>query len=76
MNEYDPAAAALLFPSTQWQKPLTCGPDGGNCVEINLGVEGVVGMRDSKLPGSPVLIFSDDEWREFLGTAATGRYDR
>ncbi|WP_199439917.1 DUF397 domain-containing protein [Umezawaea beigongshangensis] len=76
MREYDPSDATGLLPAESWEAPQRCGPNGGNCVEVNLAVDGVVGLRDGKLPSSPVLLFDDDEWRAFLETARSGRYDR
>jgi Domain of unknown function (DUF397) len=38
----------------------------GDCAEIGCG-EGVVGVRDSKLPVSPVLEFTPAAWTRFVG---------
>jgi hypothetical protein len=76
VQRYEPAAAVDTFPVADWQPPEFCGPNGGNCVEVNLGVTGMVGLRDSKLTGSPVLVFDDDEWAAFLSSARAGQYDR
>jgi hypothetical protein len=76
MKRYEPAAVAETFPAGEWQLPEFCGPNGGNCVEVNLGVAGMVGLRDSKLSAGPVLVFDDDEWTAFLASARAGQYDR
>lgn len=40
--------------------------DSFNCVEVHRGPLGVQ-LRDSKLgDASPILTFTEDEWREFL----------
>jgi len=56
-----------------WRKSSRCGA-GGSCVEVALG-ESVVGMRDSKLSDSPVLMFGADQWRGFLTDLRAGRFD-
>ncbi|HEX3788001.1 MAG TPA: DUF397 domain-containing protein, partial [Pseudonocardiaceae bacterium] len=38
----------MVLPDGNWLRSTFCGPNGGNCVEVNLGVAGVVGVRDSK----------------------------
>ena len=61
------------FPVDGWRSATRCGPDGGNCVEVNLaaahdtahGID-VVGIRDSKPAVSPVLVFTGTGWRSFL----------
>lgn len=60
------------FPVDGWRSASRCGPDGGNCVEVNLaardtagGIE-IVGVRDSKPVAGPVLVFAGSGWRSFL----------
>jgi len=76
MKSYDPNSASDLFPNADWQRPAACGPNSGNCVEVNLGNDGLVGLRDSKLPDSPILVFDDTEWDAFLDSARSGRFRR
>ncbi|GGN29258.1 hypothetical protein GCM10011609_86150 [Lentzea pudingi] len=84
MNTYDPHAVAALFSARDWERPdacagkhpSACGDNGGNCIEINLGTDGIVGMRDSKLQESPILIFTDEEWAVFLQSARAGKLSR
>lgn len=64
------------FPSDAWRTASFCGPNGGNCVEVNLGVAGVAGLRDSKLVAGPVLAFDGAEWAAFLSEAKSSRFDR
>jgi hypothetical protein len=74
MNRYDPFRTTG-FAAADWEKPWACGGDGGNCVEVNMSPSGSVGVRDSKLPDSPVLVFSSAEWKDFLCSARAGQYD-
>ncbi|MFE3002228.1 DUF397 domain-containing protein [Nocardia sp. NPDC059246] len=48
--------------------------DANECVEIAFIGEGarVVGVRDSKDPGGPVLVFSGEQWDRFLGSGIWG----
>lgn len=58
------------FPVDGWHSANRCGPDGGNCVEVNLAAHAggidIVGIRDSKPVAGPVLIFGGKGWRSFL----------
>ncbi|MFF4289752.1 DUF397 domain-containing protein [Streptomyces sp. NPDC001633] len=49
--------------------------DGGedNCVEVADGFSGVVPVRDSKDPDSPVLCFPAAAWSSFIQTVKGGR---
>jgi hypothetical protein len=76
MDSYEPAMPGDTFPRHTWETASFCGPNGGNCVEVNLGRPGHVGLRDSKRGAGPVLAFAGREWGTFLATARTGRLDR
>jgi hypothetical protein len=41
---------------------------GGDCVEIAHLEGGMVGVRDSKNPTGPALIFTPNEWDTFVAT--------
>lgn len=57
------------LPADGWRTAQRCGPNGGNCVEVNLGSRtGVVGVRDTKPAASPVLVFGAAAWSAFLST--------
>ena len=56
------------LPATGWRKAGRCGPNGGNCVEINRGAAGVVGVRDSKNAAGTPLLFDTESWTAFLDT--------
>jgi uncharacterized protein DUF397 len=46
----------------------------GNCVEA-AAASGVIVIRDSKDPHGPVLRYSSDSWRSFLGETRLGYFD-
>lgn len=56
-----------------WFK-ATFSDNGGGCVEVALGADGVA-VRDSKDPEGPVLHFSDEEWGAFLAGVHAGEFD-
>ena len=43
----------------------------GHCVEAGCGPSGV-GVRDSKDPASPVLVFRGEDWSAFLSAVKLG----
>lgn len=56
-----------------WFK-ATFSDNGGGCVEVALGADGVA-VRDSKDPDGPVLRFSDQEWGAFISGVYAGEFD-
>ncbi|TNC22876.1 DUF397 domain-containing protein [Amycolatopsis alkalitolerans] len=72
---YDPETAAALFDEGRWEKSFASEPNGGNCVEVNLGSSGLVGVRDTKLQASPVFVFDVGEWDAFLAGVKAGQFD-
>lgn len=46
------------------------------CVEAAHLEEGLVGVRDSKNPDGPALVFAPGEWDAFLSGAKSGDFDR
>jgi hypothetical protein len=76
MDSYGPATTGDIFPHDTWQTASFCGPNGGNCVEVNLGRPGHVGLRDSKRAAGPVLAFAGREWGAFLVATGNGSLDR
>lgn len=59
-----------------WRTSSFCGPNGGNCVEVNYGPSRVIGVRDSKPSVRPVLVFVASHWASFLADARGGRFNR
>ncbi|MEV6149708.1 DUF397 domain-containing protein [Nonomuraea sp. NPDC052129] len=58
-----------------WRKSTRSGPDGGNCVEVAELSEGRRGVRDSKNPSGPALIFTPGEWSAFISGVKDGEFD-
>jgi hypothetical protein len=57
-----------------WRKsPWSNG--GDNCVEVAISPDGHVGVRHSKHPDQPPLIFNRGEWAAFLAGARDGFFD-
>jgi hypothetical protein len=48
----------------------------GNCAEVADLKNGEVGVRNSRDPNGPVLAFTGEEWRAFLGGVRNGEFDR
>ncbi|BDT86326.1 DUF397 domain-containing protein [Nocardia cyriacigeorgica] len=46
------------------------------CVEVAHLDNGVVGVRDSKNPSGPALVFAPAEWDSFLTSTRKGDFDR
>ncbi|GAA0915369.1 hypothetical protein GCM10009560_09630 [Nonomuraea longicatena] len=58
----------------EWRKSRFSN-NGGDCVEVASNLPGVVGVRDSKDPTGPALIFTPSEWSAFLRGAKSGEFD-
>ncbi|MER7668791.1 DUF397 domain-containing protein [Kitasatospora sp. NPDC096128] len=56
-----------------WRKSSFSGAQS-NCVEIAIGVVGVVPVRDSKDLGGPVLLFPADAWASFVAGVKSGEF--
>ncbi|HEY0699327.1 MAG TPA: DUF397 domain-containing protein [Micromonospora sp.] len=50
----------------RWRKSTKSGNNGGDCVEVADNLPGVVGVRDSKDPAGPALVFQPAAWRAFV----------
>ncbi|MEV7008763.1 DUF397 domain-containing protein [Streptosporangium sp. NPDC051022] len=59
----------------EWRKSSHSGNGGADCVEVADNLPGVVAVRDSKDPHGPVLSFSPDGWRGFVGGIKGGEFD-
>ena len=55
----------LDLQTADWIQSPYSGPDGGDCVEIAKLRNGQVGVRDSKNPDGPALVFTPTEWNAF-----------
>ncbi|MFD0365435.1 DUF397 domain-containing protein [Nocardia sp. GCM10030253] len=47
-----------------------------DCVEVAFLEGGVVGVRDSKNPSGPALVFTPSEWDAFTGGVQDGEFNR
>ncbi|WP_327147294.1 DUF397 domain-containing protein [Nocardia sp. NBC_01329] len=59
----------------RWFKSTKSG-GGRDCVEAAHLYGGYVGVRDSKNPTGPALVFTPSEWDAFIGGAKDGEFDR
>ncbi|WP_327023695.1 DUF397 domain-containing protein [Micromonospora sp. NBC_01739] len=50
----------------RWRKSSRSSGNGGDCVEVADNLPGLVGVRDSKDPTGPALVFTPTAWRAFL----------
>ena len=57
-----------------WRKSRR-SQQSGACIEVARNLPGVVAVRDSKNPNSPVLIFAPHEWQSFIGELKAGEFD-
>ncbi|MBF6059833.1 DUF397 domain-containing protein [Nocardia terpenica] len=62
-------AGALWFKSSR-------SSTGGECVEVAHLSSGRVGVRDSKNPTGPALVFAPAEWDAFAAEVKDGEFDR
>ncbi|MFI2584878.1 DUF397 domain-containing protein [Streptomyces rochei] len=63
------------LPENLWFKSSYSGSQG-DCVEVAWLTNGAVGVRDSKNPTGPALVFAPDEWDAFSAGLKAGRFGR
>jgi hypothetical protein len=66
MTTLDPAGAT-------WRTSRRSGGQG-NCVEV-ADTPAAVGVRDSKDPSGPVLVFARSQWQAFVDGVKSGDFD-
>ncbi|MFI6040297.1 DUF397 domain-containing protein [Nocardia sp. NPDC051321] len=49
---------------------------GGECVEVAFLDGDLIGVRDSKNPTGPALVFTPTEWDTFTARITTGEFNR
>jgi hypothetical protein len=59
-----------------WVKSSYSGSQGGNCVEVAIGMRGQLLVRDTKDREGAVLAFPSHLWQEFAAKVKAGRYGR
>ncbi|MCG5469196.1 DUF397 domain-containing protein [Micromonospora sp. LAH09] len=57
----------------QWRKSTRSSGNGGDCVEVADNLPGTVGVRDSKDPAGPALVFGSAAWQAFVVMAKAQR---
>jgi hypothetical protein len=61
-----------MEPDMRWRKSSYSGSEGGDCIEVAVGLSSVAPVRDSKDPNGPALTFAADEWRVFVADLRAG----
>jgi hypothetical protein len=56
-----------------WRTASRCA--NGNCVQVATLPSGQVLVRDSKNPAGMPLVFTPEEWRDFLAGVRDGEFD-
>ena len=69
----NPSGCCAEVSLPRWRK-ASASAYNGSCVEFALLPAGMVGLRDSKDPGGPVLAFTPDEWTAFLDGVGKGEF--
>lgn len=65
----------MRTPNAEWFKS-SYSSHSTECVEVAFLDHGMVGMRDSKNPTGPVLVFAPGEWDAFTEGVTDGEFDR
>jgi Domain of unknown function (DUF397) len=58
-----------------WRKSSYSGSNGGGCVEVAQFPGPAVGVRDSKDPEGPRLVFAPDDWSAFITGVKAGEFN-
>jgi Domain of unknown function (DUF397) len=58
--------------SLTWRTALNC--DGGACVQVAADQHSIL-IGSTRQPDGPVLVYSPDEWREFVAAIKKGDFD-
>ncbi|MGW6506581.1 DUF397 domain-containing protein [Streptomyces niveus] len=62
----------IRVPEKAWRTSSYSGSNGGECVQVAVGIPGIVPVRDSKNPTGPVLALSPAAWAHFVAYAVGG----
>ncbi|MEU8142349.1 DUF397 domain-containing protein [Nonomuraea sp. NPDC048901] len=63
------------FATAAWRKATASSGNGGNCVEVAPLSDGRVGVRHSRHPEGPVLVYTQAEWDAFRDGMSKGEFD-
>ncbi|MFC4589171.1 DUF397 domain-containing protein [Sphaerisporangium corydalis] len=63
---------ATRYSDLAWRVARDCNTS--NCVTVAV-TDGMVAVRDSKNPDSPVLLYTESEWQAFINGAKNGEFD-
>ena len=66
---------SMGLPEASWVKS-SYSNSTGECVEVAWLRGGGVGVRDSKSPDGPALMFAPEEWDAFAAELHNGGYDQ
>jgi hypothetical protein len=58
--------------NADWRTSRSCS--NGSCIEVAT-IDNLVGIRDSKNPDGEVLLYTVNEWKDFLAGAKNGDFD-
>ncbi|MFC9894294.1 DUF397 domain-containing protein [Nocardia sp. NPDC127579] len=61
--------------AAQWFKSRRSGASK-DCVEVAFLETGRVGVRDSKNPSGPALVFTPGQWTAFTASVGSGAFER
>lgn len=65
-------STSLELSDATWRKSSYGNGEGGACLEVADGFDGVMPVRDSKVPGGPALLFSGGSWGAFVAAVRGG----
>ncbi|MGW4090887.1 DUF397 domain-containing protein [Nocardia sp. NPDC004750] len=68
--------AEVDLPGAKWFKSSRSSGGEGECVEVAHLGGGMVGVRDSKNPTGPALVFTSGEWSTFTAGVVDGEFKR
>ncbi|MEV8397446.1 DUF397 domain-containing protein [Streptomyces niveus] len=61
-----------MIANQAWRTSSYSGSNGGECVQVAVGIPGIVPVRDSKNPTGPVLALTPTVWAHFVAYAVGG----
>lgn len=71
---FENGTPASAIPVERWVKS-SASNGTGNCVEVAALPDGAVAMRNSRFPGGPALVFTQDEMTAFVIGAGAGEFN-